>query len=332
MLTTTATTAAEPDPQSIRKQASRVLRRFWIWGQIRRVQDEGVARARVRHQVWARVLSTPPVRTIAFDRPAPYELHLVCHFADYLSAIWGLKSYLGRVGGDAHLYIHVQGRHTTWMARRLQQHFPDARLMTQAAADAAVVPELRRRGLRRLEALRAMSAVMLKLVDVALTGTSDRLLVLDGDVLFFRRPDALHDALLGPGPLSLFQRDAFTCYVISPQQARDQFHIALEERINTGIVALDRRVIDLALCEQLLEGAVLAGGWVEQTLYALAASAAGHVRWLPETYALSMSADPAPDGLVSRHYSGPSRAYMTRDAMPWLIAHGLTDAGNRPLG
>jgi hypothetical protein len=63
----------------------------------------------------------------------------------------------------------------------------------------------------------------------------------------------------------------------------------------------------------------------------LSASAAGGVRWLSEAYALSMEAEPLPDGLVSRHYSGPSRAYMTRDGMPWLLRHGLADDGRCPF-
>lgn len=320
---------AEPPRGALRSQASRLLRRYWAWGQLRRVQDEGVGRAFRRHRVWSRVLQTPPVSTAVLSSPAPYELHLVCHFADYLSAIWGLKSYLCRVGGDPHLYIHVQGRCTALMARRLRHHFPCAEIVMQEAADAIVVPELRRLSLGRLEALRAVSGVMLKLVDVAVIGRLPRILVLDGDVLFFRRPVDLHDALLDDGPLALFQRDAFTCYVMTPQEARERFDIDLAERINTGIVAIDRRVIDLELCERLLAHPAFSGGWVEQSLYALAASAAGLVQWLPPGYALSMEAPPAPDDLVSRHYSGPSRPQMTEAGMPWLLHHGLADEPHR---
>ena len=53
---------------------------------------------------------TPPVATAAHTRDAAYELHLVCCFADYLAAIWALKSYLGLVGGgECHLHLHLQG-------------------------------------------------------------------------------------------------------------------------------------------------------------------------------------------------------------------------------
>ncbi len=330
MLTTGAALNGAPR-SAVRARTSRILRRFWSWGQLRRVQEEGFVRAARRHAVWTKVLASPPVETVPLRSAAPYELHLVCHFGDYLPAIWALKSYLRRVEADAHLYLHIQGPCTALMTRRLGRHFPHARIVTQPDADALVMSELRRRGLGRLAALRANSAVMLKLTDVALIGRLPRLLVLDPDVLFFRAPLELHDALLGREPLALFQRDAFTCYVMTPQQARDGFGIDLGERVNTGIAAIDRATIDLDLCDRLLAEPVFAGGWVEQTLYALGASASGYLRWLPPAYALSMQAAPRPDGIVSRHYSGPSRAYMTADGMPWLLHHGLGDAPRRAV-
>jgi hypothetical protein len=311
-----------------------VLRRSWAWGQLRRVQDQGVARSIARHRLWVKALDTAPVPTRPLDAPAPYEMHLLCYFSDYLPAIWALKSYLLRVGADPHLYIHLQGRHTRLMQARLHRQFPQAELVPQEAADRIVIPELKRRGLHRLATLRAMSACMLKLTDIATVGRSKRVLVLDGDVLFFRRPDVLHDALLGREPVALFQKDAFTSYVIEPERAQADLGIPLLARLNSGVVAIDRHVIDLGLCDRLLGNRALVGDdedrgleafppQVEQTLYALAASASGLARWLPDDYALSMEAEPRPGAIVSRHYSGPSRTFMSSDGMPWLTGEGL---------
>ena len=273
---------------------------------------------------------TAPVATAAHTRDAAYELHLVCCFADYLAAMWALKSYLGLVGGgECHLHLHLQGLAPPLMRARLQHHFPRAHVTLQREADDRIVPLLLTRGLKRLAALRAGLPVMLKLVDVALTGTLPRVLILDSDVLFFRYPGELYEALTGREPPVMFQQDAWSCYALSPAQARTDLNISLVERLNSGIVAIDRGLIDLEMCEGFLAHPSFGGrsGWSEQTLFGLLASTTGRAHLLPPSYAISMQAEPAPDQLVARHYSGPSRRWLTTSGMPWLLAHG---AGTRP--
>lgn len=273
-----------------------------------------------RRRALAPVLHTPPTPTAVLNAGAAYELHLVCYFADYLSAMWALKSYLQYVDHDVHLYVHVQGHAPWWMRRRLLRHFPNARLVLQDEADRIVIPWLAERRYTRLAQLRESAAVMLKLVDVALIGRLNRMLLLDSDVLFFKAPTELL-AAAGDHTTTTFQQDAFSCYVLSREQALSAFQIELVERVNTGIVAIDRSAIDLGLCERLVEHPTFwdrRSGWGEQTLYALLGSARGRVDLLPPTYAISMEEEPRPASVVARHYSGPSRRYLTSDGIPWL--------------
>lgn len=305
---------------TLRTAVSRVLRTLWWWPHLRRVQHDGVRRSMSRRRALTPVLDTPPMPTAPLTAAAAYELHLVCYFADYLSAMWALKSYLQYADQHVHLYLHVQGHAPWWMRRRLRRHFPDARLVLQDEADRIVIPWLAARQYTRLAQLRASAAVMLKLVDVALIGRLNRVLLLDSDVLFFKAPTELL-AAAGDPTATTFQQDAFSCYVLSREQARSAFQIELVERVNTGIVAIDRSAIDLGLCERLVEHPTFwdrRSGWGEQTLYALLASARGPVQLLPSTYAISMDEPPRPDSLVARHYSGPSRQYLTAHGIPFL--------------
>jgi hypothetical protein len=212
------------------------------------------------------------------------------------------------------------------MQRVLRTHFPDARLITQAEADVSVVPELRRRGWTRLESLRATCPVMLKLVDVALCATADRLLVLDSDVLFFQPPAQLVAAAAEGGSV-VFQQDVESCYVLSFDDAR-ALGVPLQPRINTGIIAIDRSMIDLERCERLLEHPAfrVPSGWVEQTLYALLGSTQSRLSLLSPAYAVSMHESPCPADVVARHYSGLSRPYLTSDGMAWLLREGRVEA------
>ena len=59
---------------------------------------------------------------------------------------------------------------------------------------------------------------MLKLVDVALTGTLPRVLILDSDVLFFQYPGELYEAITGRDRPVVFQQDVWSCYALSPDR------------------------------------------------------------------------------------------------------------------
>lgn len=307
----------------------RKLRQWWWFPHVRRVQHEGLVRAWRRRRSWNQVLRSPAVRTGHPDGTSPFELHLLCCLADYVAAIWALKSLLKRSAPGCPVYLHLQGHSTARMRSTLGRHFPDAVVITQSEADAVVIPALRARNLQRVLALRAALPVALKLVDVPFFGGAPRLLVMDSDVLFFRRPDELLEAALTEGP-AVFQRDVESCYVMSPDAARE-LGVELQPRLNSGLMAIDRASIDLDRCERYLghEAFRTPSGWAEQTLFALLASAAAPVSLLPPTYAISMTAEPEPDGLAARHYSGTSRSYLTTQGIPWLAREGCVLNGAR---
>lgn len=307
----------------LRVAVRRILRRSWWWGQFRRVQHEGFGRAWQRRRSWSAILRTDPAMTTPLSQAAAYELHILCWFGDYVSCIWALKSYLRHSDASCHLYIHLQGHATSRMRDALQRHFPHARVIPQSEADAHVIAALRNAGYSQLQRLRAECSVMMKLVDVALYGRTDRLLVLDSDVLFFRRPDVLLSGLLQEDCGPLMAHDVDSCYVLSPEQARE-LGVDLAPRLNSGIVAIRRSTLDLAVCESWCRHPAFAvrSGWAEQTLYALLASRTGRPSTLPPAYAISMERDPEPANLVARHYSGPSRPFLTTQGMEWLISEG----------
>jgi hypothetical protein len=311
-----------------RATVSRLLRRFWWFPQIRRVQQEGLLRAWRRRQRWNRVLFSPAVSSARPDGTSPFEIHLLCCVADYVSAIWALKSLLTRSRVHVPLYLHLQGHSTARMRSTLRQHFPEAVLIPQGEADTHVARILGQRKLHRLRALRDASPIMLKLVDVALFGRAPRLLLLDSDVLFFRAPVELIGAALRRGR-AVFQEDIDSCYVLSRAEAAD-LGVNLQPRLNAGLMVIDRDVIDLDACERFVAHAAFetASGWVEQTLYALLASAAGPIEMLPRTYAVSPAELPTPDMIVARHYSGVSRPYLTSQGIPWLVREGWVFDGS----
>lgn len=315
---------------SLKESLRARLRRSRAWVTLRRAQREGLANALGRYRLWTKILGTPPVQTDEVREGARVEVHVLCYERDYLCALWALKSFYHFAQVRYPLVVHVQGRATRLMTGRLKRHFPSARLVLQREADAVVEDRLAARGLMRLIEARRRNPFMLKLTDFVVTCRAVNLLTLDSDILFFRRPSELVAAAAAdaPVPFSLFQRDPASAYNISEERARTELGVELAPRVNTGITLSARASLDLARCDAFLAHPDVARstGWIEQTLHALAASERGRVKYLPDSYLVSLSPHADPCALVARHYAGPSRPLLTTEGMTALVRAGFLSA------
>lgn len=205
---------------------------------------------------------------------AAAEVHLLCSKRDNLCAIWALKSFYCLFGMTCPLAIHLQGQSPSRMITRLRQHFPDARLVQQAEADAFVEPELARAGIDRLLALRRKTPFMLKLTDFVLMCRAPRLLLLDSDVLFFACARDLIEHARSESRAVLLRRDVANMYDIFPELPFERFDFHLAPYVNSGIALVPRAAVNLCRCEDYLSDDEVArpNTMVEQTLYALAFS------------------------------------------------------------
>src|SRR5262249_47806517 len=147
-------------------------------------------------------------------------VHILCYRRDYLPAIWALKTFYHHTGVDIPLVIHINGDVPSYVNGHFARHFPKARLVSQSEADRVVPVLLGQRGLSRLAAARRHSPFMLKLTDFHLLANSVQVLAIDSDVLFFRRPTELLEAIQKASSGFLFQRDPATTYNLPLEQAR----------------------------------------------------------------------------------------------------------------
>lgn len=302
-----------------------LLRRNRYYVMLRRIQREGPLAALRRRILWARILDTAPIRIEPSNENAPAEVHLLCSRRDYLCAIWALKSFYCLSGVTCPLAIHLQGQSSDRMVARMRQHFPDARIVLQAEADAFVEPELERAGFDRLLALRRKTPFMLKLTDFVLMCRAQRLLLLDSDVLFFAHARDLVERARSSSAAALFQRDVANMYNISPERAFERFGFRLAPCVNSGIALISRAAVNLARCEHYLSDDEVArpNTMVEQTLYALAFSERSEVEYLPDSYLVSLQPGADIRNLIARHYAGASRSLFTLEGLPALIEAGF---------
>ena len=287
------------------------FRRNQTWVMFRRAGREGYWRALRRWMLWRRILKTAPVATAT---EGSTEVRLMCYYLDYLCAIWALKSFYLTAGVTYPLSIQIHGRAPARVERTLRQHFPNARIVTQSEADHVVEKHLIDCGWTRLLEARRANQYMQKLTDNLILSGFPHILLLDSDVLFFRRPSEL---LEFQGD-HIFQQDYESTYVIEKAAG-----VSVAPRLNAGIMKFRTASISLARCNDYLADFPNYNGWLEQTLLALHASETDTANILPPTYLISFERNIDPDTLVARHYAGPTRSLMTEEGMPWLIRHGF---------
>lgn len=302
----------------------RTLRKWLPWVRFQELRREGFAAAYRRRQLQAPILDTPPLRTAAVG---PVEVRVLTWRRDWVNLVWALKTYYHFAGVDYPLAIHDGGL-LPWQAAALRRHFPDARFLPVAEADARFPAELRRRGLTRSAEYRTRNVSTRKLFDFFLDGTADYVVCIDSDIVFFRRPDLL---IVPPGGIgrNRYNEDDGFWYSMTVDELEAAFGVRVPARVNSGLAVVRRESIDFAAVDRYLEHPKLfADPWVtEQTLHALLSTTYG-LEFLPPTYRVGGPPGLTPD-LVCKHYPGTHRPLLYTEGMRHLLDGGLIADLNR---
>ncbi len=278
----------------------------------------GFATARWRDRVRPTILKTPPV---AGADARHCEIHVLTSADDHLNLMWALKSFYRYSGRQYALAIHDDGSLTDAIRATLCEHFPDARLIShQAARENA--RELLKNHPRCLE-FRLTNHLSPKLFDFPAHLQSERMLLLDSDVLFFREPTELLARIENPDyRLNSTNRDVSEAATVSAEIVRERCGVELMPRFNSGLGLIFGESLNLDWIEEFLGlPDILGHFWrIEQTLYALCSSRWG-TELLPSDYDVRL--DAGAKGLPVRHYVGAIRHLMYREGLKQLVAQGF---------
>ena len=301
------------------------LRLQQAWCDLRNAQAIGWREVWRRTWVWPRILRSAPTRTGQPDPEAPFEVQVICHSGDWLSAVWMLKSLFRVAGSSFPVVLHCQNPLKPSALGHLRRLFPDARIIEPPAATALVGTHLIDHRLPRCLHWRHQSRILQKLLDIHITATARRLVCLDTDVLFFHRPDRLLPGAPGTPGEYLFHQDEIDGYTAPREDLCRATGVELLPRLNSGIVSRPRDGIDLQQVEGWLALPEVArpSGHIEQTLQALSACSRGQAAVLPPEYCLDLQRRRDLTGLVCRHYAGPSRRWFTVEGIAALLRSGL---------
>ncbi|MBD2028220.1 hypothetical protein H6F80_28070, partial [Leptolyngbya sp. FACHB-711] len=158
-----------------------------------------------------------------------------------------------------------------------------------------------------------------KVFDFASYLESDRMLLLDSDILFFREPTALLQRIEDPNYLlNTVNGDVKSAYTVDPAIVGEKCNIEVIDRFNSGLGLIHKASINLIWVEEFLSlPDILGHFWrIEQTLYALFSSKYG-VELLPDEYSVNL-AEGLKD-LPCRHYVGAIRHLMYGEGIQQLV-------------
>ncbi len=218
-----------------------------------------------------------------------------------------LASWFRATGRNWAVFIHDDGTLPADAREWFEAQFPSGRIIRRPEADSTVPSWLS--AFPACQDYRSRHPLALKIFDVPLFAPGRRFIILDSDILFFSKPDAILNWVSTDSEECWFNQDVEDATLITTQEALDKLGINLWPSVNSGLCLLTRDAVSLPLCEAALSNTTLPRGhfWrIEQTLFAVCASKWGRGGMLPPAYEVSISRRAAP-GAVARHYVGAVR-------------------------
>lgn len=204
--------------------------------------------------------------------------------------------------------IHDDGSFNDEDERTLLRHFPDARLIRRSAADAEVLEALA--GFPSCRLNRMKHNWFLKVFDTRHYAPHDRYIVLDSDIIFFQRPEAILQWLKDGSDSMWVMEDDREKYSHPREELEAFLGKRMLPRANSGLDLVPKVAASLKLAETFLEQCAATApnyAFLEQTIYGLFASSWGRGGLLSsEEYEISWNALRGSRS-ICRHYIGPAK-------------------------
>lgn len=235
----------------------------------------------------------------------PVSLHMVLSRDGLLMGQLTLRSLEFHSGFSWAPVLHDDGTLTDEDVLELQTNFPDATVIRRGEADLALGDALTAYPLCRMNRLK--HPWFLKVFDTRHFAPHDRYIVIDSDIVFFRKPDFVLDWMEKRPETFWFMEDTKEKYSSGRAGIESEMGFPVWERVNSGLDLMFRPAVDLALAEKFLDRcAPLAREFhfLEQTFFAVAGSAWGRGGKLTADYEISWTNFRRP-GAICRHYVGP---------------------------
>ena len=252
-----------------------------------------------------------------------FELHLLFQKKDLWMLVWALNSFLYHSGLYPKIIVHDDGSISDRAAKLLESKFSNLKVLAKVKAD-KMVTELIPGNKNILEYRQAGHKLILKLIDIFLLN-SGKVMVLDSDVLFFKKPDEIIDFVKNRSKFEALVSMQNSSYDLMVKDEYFRGHRLLEKKagfINSGIMLFKREKLSLDQLEEFLENTRRPKNdyWVEMSGWASMLSQLNFAFLPLERYVIKGRPN---DQTVAKHFTNPRRYE--------LYAYGI-DAVRKMIG
>ena len=234
----------------------------------------------------------------------PVSVHMLVSSETWDAGIMAAISFEHFSGCRWPLFIHEDGSVSAAQRAVIERILPGVRFVPRAEADARASDYLSQHP--KCLSHRGRHNLFLKFLDFPAYAPEDRFIVLDSDVIFFKRPGEILGWVNAGKEECWFNEDTKEKYCIPRLRIEEALQMKVWERVNTGICLMPKSAISLELSERLItafESNAHHPQFFEQTLYAVMASGLDRGGMLPSTYNISWGYL-RPPGSICRHYVG----------------------------
>jgi hypothetical protein len=228
------------------------------------------------------------------------EIHMLLHHKRVFEALWALYSFVFLAGQPFRIVIHDDGSLTVADRQLLQKVFPGVSFVGRIESDIALENYFQEQGLHRCANMRRNLIFARKLFDPVFFSKSKWILLMDSDVLFYRKPLEVLQAD------NLYSCDNGYRYCLDENQMIELLGRPCIERFNPGIMKIQRKEVAFNQVESWLTHP---GFWkkdgtgnyyAELTLWAMILTTADATP-LPDNYRICA---PDPAQFTYGHYCG----------------------------
>ncbi len=241
-------------------------------------------------------------------RPAaaapPISVHMLVSSRTWHAGLLAIISFEHFTERRWEFFMHEDGSVDQASRRQIERWLPGVRFVPRPEAEQRLANDLRAHP--RSLAHRAKWILLLKFFDSIAFAPHPRFIVLDSDVIFFRRPPEILEWADSGREECWFNHDTKEVYCASRDRIEPVFGFPLWDRVNSGLCLLAAETFSRDMSERFLaemEDRADRPIFFEQTLFAFHASRRNRGGLLPRKYEISWGYLRAA-GSVCRHYVG----------------------------
>lgn len=215
-------------------------------------------------------------------------VHMLVSSKTWDAGVLAAATFEHHTGRRWKFYIHDDGTLGQTARRRITSVFDDAVIVDRAAADARARDYLA--GHPKCLDRRGRHNLFLKFSDFAAWTPGRRFIVLDSDVVFFRKPREIVDWAESGADTCLYNEDTKEKYCSPRAFISERLGVEMWPRFNSGLVTMPLDAVSLDAAERLaaaFEEDSHHPQFFEQTLYGLMGSLWGRGGALPQVYEIS---------------------------------------------